>query len=160
MTLFKPLKRCIGRDEKEISVEFAEEDRNGTSYELVGKALYSYLETVMRHRPIFWYLKEKKIAVPQDDYEAQEKIINSLQKSFPAIETQCGSCGINANNYKQHLQVIVSLHQIGGDQLGNIRFDDERFRFQHRTRDRSWTSMATADELIRTAGFLRPPPKA
>lgn len=158
MTLFKPLKRCIGRDESQIKVEFAEGKRNGKSCELVGKAVYSYLRIVMRHRPILWYLKEKKIAVPQDDFEAQQEIINELQKAFPAIDSQCGSCGMNANNHKQHLQVIISLHQIGGDQLGNIRFDDGRFRFQHHTKDRSWTSLATADELIRVAGFLPPPP--
>lgn len=137
-----------------LEVHLVKKFPDGSDSLPIAKRLYVYLELVIRHRPIFWYLREKKIVVPTQS-NAQYKLIQDLQEAFPSISTQCGSCGSRNSSYFDHLKTIVSIHHIGGEKLRNIRLNNDWRRFEHRPDQKidQWTIIDDAQALWTLAGF-------
>lgn len=158
MTLYRRLNKAVPKKHNQnVDIEVIGPPSQLTS---MAKRVYVHLEIIVSHMPIFLFLQQNNVVVPQNDYQAQEEIIENLQHLFPIVVKQCGSCGILISDYRHHLQVMVSIDQVGGKNLRNIRLNGLFECFDYYTPDTGkWTSIKTSDDLKKLAGFILPPEK-
>ena len=153
MTLYKRLNEAVPRTQPQVNViEAIVPDSEPIE---VAKHSYVYRETVVSHMPIFLYLQQNNVEVPQNHLQKQKNFMSNLEDLFPTISRQCGSCGSFSNNYRDHLQAIVSIHQVGRKTLRHIRLNGSNKCFEHYTLETdTWTLIKTSRHLKNLAGFI------
>lgn len=122
-----PFRRPFGTADSEVKVTFTHPSKNGKTGDTLSQAFYQYLQCIVEHRPMFWYLQRTQAYANPN----MSTVIRALAQVFPLWKDICRGCGAKFTAYHDHLATIYYLSRLGGHQLRNIRLDGLNWRYEY-----------------------------
>lgn len=147
-----PIRRPFGTADSEEKVTFTHRSKIEQTGVTLPQAFYQYLQCIVEHRPMFWYLQQTQAyASPNKD-----TVIRALAQVFPLSKKICRGCGAIFTSHHDHLATIYYLSRIGGPRLQNIHLNVSHLCYQYFcTKNSIWKPIKGEHELPGIAAGLQ-----